>query len=71
MNFLKMILILLQLERAYQPELMVFIVMVTIGTILYAISGYLKAVVLSFKLKGPPAQFLIGNVLLLKDKDGK
>lgn len=62
---------LLQLERAYQPELMVFIVMVTVSTILYVLSDYLKAVVLCFKLRGPPAQLFIGNVLLIKDKDSK
>lgn len=61
----------LQLERAYQPELMLFIVMVTIGTILYVLSDYLKAVVLCFQLTGPPARFLLGNVLLIKDKDSK
>ncbi|XP_031629862.1 probable cytochrome P450 4aa1 [Contarinia nasturtii] len=57
------------LERAYQPELMVLIVVITISTILYAISGYLKAVVLCFKLKGPPATPFIGNILAINDKD--
>lgn len=60
-----------QLERAYQPELMVFIVCITVGTILYALSGYLKAVVLCFKLKGPPAHLLIGNILEIKEKNSK
>lgn len=60
-----------QLERAYQPELMVFVVMLTISTILYAISGYLKAVILCFKLKGPPAHLFIGNILAINDKDRK
>lgn len=50
---------------------MVFIVMLTISTILYAISGYLKAVILCFRLRGPPAQFFIGNILAINDKERK
>lgn len=50
---------------------MVFIVMLTIITILYAMSSYFKTVVLCFKLKGPPAQFFIGNILAINDKDSK
>lgn len=50
---------------------MTFIVCITIGTILYAISGYLKAVVLGFKLKGPPAQLFIGNILEIREKNRK
>lgn len=50
---------------------MTFIVMITVMTILYATSGYLKAVILCFKLKGPPARLFLGNVLLLKNKNSK
>ena len=61
----------MQLERAYHSELMTFIVMITVITVLYATSGYLKAVILCFKLKGPPAQPFLGSVLLIRDKLSK
>lgn len=48
-----------------------FVIMLTISTILYALSDYLKAVVLCLKLKGPPAKPFIGNILAIGDKDSK
>lgn len=61
----------LQLERVYQPELMMFVILLLICSILYALSDFLKTVVLCLKLKGPPVIPFLGNVLLLQDKNCK
>lgn len=61
----------MQLERASQPDLMAFIVFVTIGLIFYGLADYLRACILCFQLKGPPAHFLIGNVMAITRKDCK
>lgn len=61
----------LQLERACSSDLWSFTVLITIGTILYLISGYLKACILCLKLNGPPATFFVGNIMALRDKDCK
>lgn len=61
----------LQLERVYQPELMMFAILLTFGSILYALSDFLKTVALCLKLKGPPVIPFLGNVLLLQDKNCK
>lgn len=58
-----------QLERAYQYELWAFVTMIGVATFLYSISGYLKAVILAFRLKGPKAMFIIGNTLMIGSKD--
>lgn len=50
---------------------MLFAICLTIGTILYGLSDFLKAIVLCLKLKGPPAVPFLGNVLMLQDKDCK
>lgn len=52
-------------------EWMMLFSMMKIMAILYATSDYIKSVILCFQLKGPPAQFVLGNVLLLIDKNGK
>lgn len=60
-----------QLERAYQYELWSFVTLIGLATFFYTISGYLKAVVLAFRLKGPKALFFIGNILMIGKRDCK
>ena len=59
------------LKRIFHFELMALIVVITILTILYASPGYLRAVILCFRLKGPPARLFLGNVLILIDDNSK
>ena len=57
------------LNRVSQFELTMLIVTITILITLYATVGYLRAVILCFKLNGPPARFFFGNILLLLDEN--
>lgn len=67
----RVLIVSLQLERVYQPELMMFVILLSVGSILYVLSDFLKTVILCLKLKGPPVIPFLGNVLLLQDKNCK
>lgn len=64
-------LLLNQLKGFSHFELIVLISMIIILATLFATFDYLKSVILCFQLKGPPARFLLGNVFLLIDENGK
>lgn len=58
-----------QLNRVCQSELWLLIPLTIIGITLYSINGWIKACILAFKLKGPPALPIVGNIMLLRKKD--
>lgn len=52
-------------------ELVILISMILILITFHATFDYLKSVILCFQLKGPPARFLLGNALILIDKNSE
>jgi hypothetical protein len=68
---LSLLLFHLQVERASFSELTPFLIVSIIAFILYAFAGSLRAAYLAFTIPGPKAYPLIGNCLILKEKDRK
>ncbi|KAH8327036.1 hypothetical protein KR074_001066, partial [Drosophila pseudoananassae] len=62
-----------QLERATKTELCTVLVLLALSLTIYTFYGhlqtYLRSVLLSLRLAGPPSVPLLGNCLLVKDKD--
>lgn len=65
----------LQLERATRSELCSVLVLLLLSLSIYAFYGnlhtYLKSVLLSLRLSGPPTLPFLGNCLLINEKDCK
>lgn len=59
------------LKRVSHLELTTFLALITIFALLYTSFGYLRGVILCFRLNGPPAKFFLGHALILMDKYGK
>lgn len=57
------------IDRATKSELWSFASIVIIGLSIYTLWGYLKSVVLSLKLSGPPTVPFLGNCLLINERD--
>lgn len=60
-----------QLERASSAELTTFLVAASACVFVYAFSDYFKIALLAMRLPGPFAVPLIGNCLVIKEKDRK
>uniref|UniRef100_A0A1B0D914 Uncharacterized protein n=1 Tax=Phlebotomus papatasi TaxID=29031 RepID=A0A1B0D914_PHLPP len=57
------------LDRAYNLELLSYLSLIVAGSLIYALSGYLKLLLVALKLPGPPAVPFIGNILMVGDKN--
>ncbi|XP_059620429.1 probable cytochrome P450 4aa1 [Phlebotomus argentipes] len=57
------------LDRAYNLELLSYLSIIVAGSLIYALSGYLKLLFVALKLPGPPAIPFIGNILMIGDKN--
>lgn len=60
-----------QLEKASISELTVFLTLAFICIVIYALSDYIRIAFLAFRTPGPKAFPLIGNCLVVKEKDRK
>lgn len=60
-----------QLERASISELTLFVTLTLACIIVYALSGYIRIALVAFKVPGPKTYPLIGNCLVVKEKDRK
>lgn len=69
--FKKFKLFLLQFENAFKSELWGFAAVSLLVFIVYMLRNYLKSIILALKLPGPPVVPLLGNCLLIKEKDCK
>uniref|UniRef100_A0A1B0FKK0 Cytochrome P450 n=1 Tax=Glossina morsitans morsitans TaxID=37546 RepID=A0A1B0FKK0_GLOMM len=56
-------------ENAFQSELWGFAAVSLLVFIVYMLRNYLKSIILALKLPGPPVVPLLGNCLLIKEKD--
>lgn len=57
------------MDRAYTTELWMYIMVALLGLLLYSLSHYFKIVILALKMPGPPVVPLIGNCLMIKERD--